>query len=152
MSEQNITTLEHSGEGLWIGAWIGNGVFDRLRKVKGQRGKHAARRAGEHCQSRGYPRQFPRDAFEVEANAAIAQHRDEMKQDATNAESSENRHTRFLNGRAGSVVSELDGSLLTNPTHLYPPGGGAARRSPLRGICPAVPFSGNSNRLWIRRF
>jgi hypothetical protein len=29
----------------------------------------------------------------VEANAAIAQHRDEMKQDATNAESSEDRHT-----------------------------------------------------------
>jgi hypothetical protein len=31
----------------------------------------------------------------VEANAAIAQHRDEVKQDATSAESSENRHTDF---------------------------------------------------------
>src|SRR6266700_5534889 len=39
MGEQNITTLEHSGEGLWIGAWIRNGVLDRLRKVKGRRGK-----------------------------------------------------------------------------------------------------------------
>src|SRR5712672_1768146 len=73
-----------------------------------------------------------------------------MKQDATNAESSENRHTRFMNGRAGSVLSELDGSLLTNPTHRYPPGGGAGRRSPIKGICRAVPFSGNSDGLAIR--
>ncbi|HWZ92820.1 MAG TPA: hypothetical protein VNW92_28335 [Polyangiaceae bacterium] len=39
MGEQNITTHEHTGEGLWIGACIRNGVLDRLRKVKGQRGK-----------------------------------------------------------------------------------------------------------------
>jgi len=39
MGEQNITTLEHTGEGLWISAWIRDGVLDRLRKVKGQRGK-----------------------------------------------------------------------------------------------------------------
>ncbi len=37
--KQNITTLEHNGEGLWISAWIRNGVLDRLRKVTGQRGK-----------------------------------------------------------------------------------------------------------------
>jgi hypothetical protein len=39
MGEQNITTLEHTGKGLWISAWTRNGVLDRLRKIKGQRGK-----------------------------------------------------------------------------------------------------------------
>jgi hypothetical protein len=39
MGEQNITTLKHTGEGLWIGAWTRNRVLDRLRKVKGQCGK-----------------------------------------------------------------------------------------------------------------
>jgi len=97
-------------------------------------------RAGEYHQSRGCPRYFPRDAFEVEANAAIARHRDEMKHDATNAEASENRHVRLPNGQAGSVLSELDGSLLTNLTHLYPPGGGADRSIPHQGAMCSSAF------------
>ncbi len=39
LCEQNITAMEHGGKGLWISAWIRNGVLDRLRKVNGQRGK-----------------------------------------------------------------------------------------------------------------
>jgi len=47
----------------------------------------------------------------METSAAIAQHRDEMKNDATGTVSGEDGHSRFLNGRPGSVVRELDGSL-----------------------------------------
>ena len=39
----------------------------------------------------------------------------------------------FVNRRAGSVLSELDSSLLTDPTHLYPPGGGRSTTIPHQG-------------------
>jgi hypothetical protein len=73
-----------------------------------------------------------------------------MKRDATNAESSKDRHTRFSEW-PGGLLNELDGSLLTDPTHLYPPVGGAGRRSPVRGIRPAEPFSARSEGLTIGR-
>jgi hypothetical protein len=42
----------------------------------------------------------------VEANAAIAHHREEMKQNATNAELSKDRHTLFLD-RLGGIRPNL---------------------------------------------
>jgi len=43
----------------------------------------------------------------VEANASIAQHREQMKQDATSAESGEDRHARCV-GWPNGVPSLLD--------------------------------------------
>jgi hypothetical protein len=41
-------------------------------------------------------RQLPNDASDVEANAAIAQHRTQVKEDATNAEVSKGHHLNRL--------------------------------------------------------
>jgi hypothetical protein len=62
--EENVTSIEHSGQGLWISARIGYGLFDRLGKVECKGGKQPAANTGE---ARRYPRQLSYDPFEVEA-------------------------------------------------------------------------------------
>jgi hypothetical protein len=92
--------MEHGGKGLRNGIPVRGGVLDGLRKVQRQCRDGLAAQEAEQSRRRGHRRQFPDDTFEVEANAPIAQHREQMKQDATSAESGEDRHVRCLGGLA----------------------------------------------------
>ena len=90
--EQNITAIKYRCEGLRIGDCGRTMVSDRLSEVEHQPANQARAQASTKRQCFRDRRQLPRDSRAMEANASIAQHCQQVKQNAAERESSKSRH------------------------------------------------------------
>jgi hypothetical protein len=90
--EQDVTANEYGRERLWMRSLGPDGIPDRLRKIERQGGKQPTSQADEHRKFRAYPRQLPRDAGDVEANASTPKQRQQVKQNATEPKPGKRRH------------------------------------------------------------
>jgi hypothetical protein len=76
-------------------------VPDRLREIKRRRADQVSTGSGKERRCSRYPGYLAHDARGMEAKGPISQHRDEMQQDATDAEAGKLGHHDLFNPRMG---------------------------------------------------